>query len=163
MKHSHRRRVLEDVEELLRDEGRRRGIVLVSELAPELPNLWGDLVQLQQVLVNLVRNAFEAVAAAEPVDPTVIMKISKSQSGDVEFRVTDNGEGIPPERLGAIFDAYFSTRAGGLGMGLAISRTIVEAHHGRIDVESAPGLGTTFCVTLPAAGVDDAASHRIHR
>jgi two-component system sensor kinase FixL len=156
-------RVLEDVEELLRDEGRRRGIVLVSELAPELPNLRGDLVQVQQVLVNLVRNAFEAVAAAEPVDPTVVTKISRSQSGDVEFRVTDNGEGIAPERLGAIFDAYFSTRAGGLGMGLAISRTIVEAHHGRIDVESAPGLGTMFCVTLPAAGVDDAGSHRIHR
>ena len=75
----------------------------VSELAPELPSLRGDPVQLQQVLVNLVRNAFEAVAAAEPVDPTVVMRTSRSQSGDVEFRVTDNGEGIPPERLGADF------------------------------------------------------------
>ena len=64
--------------------------------------------------------------------------------GDVEFAVSDNGEGIPADRLDRIFDAYFSTRADGMGMGLAISRTIVEAHHGRFAVESDPDVRTTF-------------------
>jgi two-component system sensor kinase FixL len=66
--------------------------------------------------------------------------------------VTDNGEGIDPERISKVFDAYFSTRAGGLGLGLAISRTIIEAHHGRISVTSSPEVATTVRFTLPAAG-----------
>ena len=75
----------------------------------------------------------------------------------------DNGEGIPNDRIGHIFDAFFSTRAGGMGMGLAISRRIVEAHHGRIAAESEPGVRTIFRVTLPPAGGDDAATDRLHR
>jgi two-component system sensor kinase FixL len=156
-------RVVEEVAELLRDESRRRQITLRLELAPELPKLWGDPVQIQQVIVNLVGNAFDALAAAESVEPTVVMKTLRVHSRTVEFRVSDNGEGIPQERLEKIFDAYFSTRAGGMGMGLAISRTIVEAHQGRIAVESTPGLGTTFRFTLPVAGVDDAEPDGIYR
>ena len=128
----------------------------VSELAPDLPKLWGDPVQIQQVLVNLVRNAFEALDASEPVEPTVVMQTERARiRGRRVPRDATTERGFPRERLGQVFDAYFSTRAEGMGMGLAISRTIVEAHHGRIDVESEPGSGTTFRFTLPAAGVDD--------
>ena len=155
-------RAVEEVAALLRDEARRRGITVGLELAPELPNLWGDPVQVQQVLVNLVRNAFEALAASEAVELTVVMQTRRTGSGAVEFSVSDNGEGIPRERLGKVFDAYFSTRAEGLGMGLAISRTIVEAHQGRITVQSVPGVWTSFRFTLPAAGVDDARSNGVH-
>ena len=106
-----------------------------SSLAPDLPRLCGDPVQIQQVLVNLVSNAFDAIASAQPLDPTVLIQTRTADSGGVEFCVTDNGEGIDQERLTKVFDAYFSTRAGGLGMGLAISRTIIEAHQGRITVD----------------------------
>jgi two-component system sensor kinase FixL len=82
----------------------------------------------------------------------------------VEFSVTDHGEGIPGDRLTQVFDAYFSTRAEGMGMGLAISRTIVESHHGKLTVESEPGVVTIFRFILPAADVeDDATPNGLHR
>jgi two-component system sensor kinase FixL len=128
-----------------------------------LPNLCGDTVQVQQVLVNLVRNAFDALGEAKPLQPTVVIQTRKARSGGVKFEITDNGEGIDQERLGRVFDAYFSTRAGGLGMGLAICRTIIEAHQGRITVSSQPGVTTTFRFTLPDGNGDDAASQGLHR
>jgi two-component system sensor kinase FixL len=149
-------RVVAEVEEVVRDDARRRGIALETRLAPELPCLEGDPVQIQQVLVNLVRNAFDALSASEVLDPKVLMQTERGPSGAVEFRVTDNGEGIPADRLPRVFDAYFSTRAEGMGMGLAISRTIVEAHRGRIWAESTPTVRTTFQFTLPAPGGADA-------
>jgi two-component system, LuxR family, sensor kinase FixL len=111
-------------------------------------------VQVQQVLVNLARNALDALAVSQPLDPTVVLWTAVVGDGTVEFGVRDNGEGIPGDRLGHIFDAYFSTRDEGMGMGLAISRTIVVAHQGRIDVDSEPGKGATFRVTLPVASAE---------
>jgi two-component system sensor kinase FixL len=148
-------RVAEEVAALLRDEATRRGIGVVLDLAPDLPELWGDPVQIQQVLVNLMSNAFEALAASQSSDPVVVMKTRRGPSRDVEFSVIDNGEGIPEESLAQVFDAYFSTRAEGMGMGLAISRTIVEFHHGRISVDSEPGIRTTFRFTLPESEIGD--------
>jgi C4-dicarboxylate-specific signal transduction histidine kinase len=156
-------RLVTEVEEFFRDEARGRGIALTLELAPELPSLWGDPVQIQQVLVNLVRNAVEALSDSQHTTPTVVMKTAPADSGAVEFRVTDNGEGISGERLAHIFDTYFSTRDQGMGMGLSISRTIVEAHHGQITVESLPGVRTTFLFTLPATSAHDAGSNGLHR
>jgi signal transduction histidine kinase len=156
-------RLVREVDEFFQDEAGRRGVSLRIETAPDLPYLLGDPVQIQQVLVNLVRNAFEALAASKPVEPTVVMTAEPGESGAVEFRVSDNGEGISEERLGRVFDAYFSTRDEGMGMGLAISRTIVEAHGGRINVESLPGVRTTFRFTLPAADVEDAGANGLHR
>lgn len=156
-------RVVEEVMEFLRDEAARRGVLLQLELAPDLPSLQGDPVQIQQVIVNLVRNALEAVRNAESPDPSVVVKTRNLPEGGAEILVIDNGEGIPEGRDGTIFDAFFSTRAEGMGMGLAISRRIVEAHEGRIAVESTPGVRTTFRVTLPRSGGDDAATDRVHR
>jgi signal transduction histidine kinase len=151
-----------EVEEILRDEARQRGVAVNHDLASDLPRVWGDPVQIQQVLVNLVRNAFEAIAAANPLAPSVLIQTDGADRDGVEFAVTDNGEGIEPERLGRVFDAYFSTRAGGMGMGLAISRTIVEAHQGRFTVTSQPGVTTTFRFMLPD-GSDDEPSQGLHR
>jgi two-component system, LuxR family, sensor kinase FixL len=156
-------RLVAEVEEFFRDEARRLGIVLKLELAPNLPSLCGDPVQIQQVLVNLVRNAFEALSASQTFEPCVLMKTEGRDSGGVTFSVSDNGEGIPGDRLAHIFDAYFSTRDQGMGMGLSISRTIVEAHHGRIAVESRPGDRTTFRFTLPPADAGDAGANGLHR
>ena len=159
-------RLVLDVEEFVRDEAARRGVALRAEPAPGLPYLNGDPVQLQQVLVNLLRNAFDALDAAKAPSPLVVMATEPGPEGGVGFAVTDNGEGIPGDRLARVFDAYFSTRAEGMGMGLAISRTIIEAHQGRIGVESTPGIRTTFRFTLPAGdggvggGTNDEAGDR---
>jgi two-component system sensor kinase FixL len=152
-----------DVDEFCRDEAERRGIALRTELAPDLPNVWGDPVQLQQVLVNFIRNAFDAIAASQAVNPLIVITTSLPSPGAVEFGVTDNGEGIPGERIGQVFDAYFSTRDHGMGMGLAISRTIIESHQGTLGVESSPGAGSTFRFTLPTAGGDDAGTDGLRR
>ncbi len=148
--------VVEEVEALFRDEARRLGIDLRRTLAPELPCLVGDPVQIQQVLVNLVRNAFEALGEAGTPDASVVLETLPGPDGGVGFAVTDNGGGIAQEQSAQIFDAFFSTRARGMGMGLAISRTLVEAHHGRLDVECDPGTRTTFRFNLPPAAVGDA-------
>ncbi len=148
-------RLVLDTEGFFRDEIRRRGTALRVELAPDLPKLLGDPVQVQQVLVNLLRNALDALDASQPANPTVVIATEPDPEGGAGFRVSDNGEGIPGDRIGHVFDAYFSTRDEGMGMGLAISRTIVEAHHGRISVESEPGIHTTFRFTIPAAGEGD--------
>jgi len=141
-----------DAEGFLRDELTRAGVVLRTEVAPDLPLVWCDPVQVQQVLVNLVRNAMDALDASQTLEPRIVITAERDDSGGVGVAVTDNGEGIPDDRLSQVFDAYFSTRDGGMGMGLAITRSIVEAHHGRIGVESVPGVRTTFRFTLPAAG-----------
>jgi signal transduction histidine kinase len=146
--------VVNEAVEILGGEAHRRDIAVRLELAPELPNLVGDPVQIQQVLVNLIRNAMESLAQSQVLEPAVVIRTRTAGQGGVEFGVSDNGEGIPADRLARVFDAYFSTRAGGMGMGLAICRTIVEAHQGRLLVESEPGVRTTFRFRLPAAQPD---------
>jgi C4-dicarboxylate-specific signal transduction histidine kinase len=152
-----------EVEEFFRGEAERLGIALRIELAPNMPLAWGDPVQIQQVLVNLVRNALDAIPGSQTANPAVLIAVRPGPEGGVEFAVSDNGEGIPPDRIPRLFDAYFSTRDDGMGMGLAISRTIAEAHQGRIEVDSIPGSGTTFRVSLPAAGGHDERADGLHR
>jgi two-component system sensor kinase FixL len=142
-------RIVLEVEALLRQESRMQGITLRLDLASELPEIHGDPVQIQQVLVNLIRNATESVSISQPSIPMVVMETRLDGAGYVEFKVLDNGEGITADRIEHVFDPFFSTRAEGMGMGLAISRTLVEAHHGRLTVESEPGILTVFRFTIP--------------
>jgi signal transduction histidine kinase len=146
--------VVNDALEILGTGARAEGPTFQLDLAPGLPCLHGDPVQIQQVLVNLIRNAIDALSPSETPAPTVVIWTRRSESEAVEFGVSDNGEGIPAGRIPQIFDAYFSTRAGGMGMGLAICRTIVEAHGGRFFVESEPRVRTTFRFQLPTAPPD---------
>jgi signal transduction histidine kinase len=155
--------VVNEVVEILGVEAKRRGVTLALDTASGLPLLRGDPVQIQQVLVNLVRNALDSLTQSQAVQPKVVMWTRLDDQGRVEFAVSDNGEGIQADRLDRVFDAYFSTRAKGMGMGLAISRTIVEAHHGRLSVQSDPGVATTFQFVLPAAQDDHARADGLHR
>jgi signal transduction histidine kinase len=112
--------------------------------------VFGDAYYLRQVFDNLVRNAREAMAdQEEPREPPRLRVALARAGGDAEVRVADNGPGISPENLQRIFQPFVSTKGKGMGLGLAICREIVEGHGGRLDVESTPGRGTTFIVSLP--------------
>ncbi|HSB70977.1 MAG TPA: PAS domain S-box protein [Candidatus Methylomirabilis sp.] len=117
-------------------------------LAPGLPPVRGDRVQLQQVLLNLVLNGMEAMEAQPPAARR--LRIQTLPAGPaVRVAVQDRGPGLPPEKLETVFDAFFTTKAQGMGMGLAISRSILEAHGGRIWAENNPEQGATFWFSLP--------------
>jgi signal transduction histidine kinase len=138
-----------DVLEILAVEASRSGIKVVVEPALELPYLWGDVTQIQQVLINLVRNAFESLSHSQVENCTVVMRTGQTEQREVFYEVEDNGEGIKTTEISRVFDAYYSTRAEGMGMGLAICRSIVEAHHGQLEVKSVEGRRTVFRFTLP--------------
>ena len=156
-------RLVAEVREFFQEEAERRNVLLQIEVAPQLPLLWCDPVQIQQVLVNLIRNALESLANPQPTAAKVVMQVRKGEPEGLEFLVKDNGEGIPADRIAQVFESFFSTRDEGMGMGLAISRTIVEAHQGRIEVESTPGEQTTFRFVIPPDGGSDARASGLHR
>jgi len=144
--------VAQEAVALLHPDAHLRKISIHLELDPELPSIEGDTIQLQQVIMNLVLNAMEAVTEASKADSSQI-EVRSRASGDgrrAEIYVSDQGLGIPPESLSRVFQPFFSTKSDGLGMGLSISRSIVEAHGGTIDVESVPGSGATFRISFPA-------------
>ena len=131
---------------------REQGVQLRFNLNPEHDLMLVDRVQIQQVLVNLVRNAVDAIAGSQTPTPKIVISTRSTPESTVEFAVSDHGEGIPSDQLPQIFDAYYSTRVEGMGMGLAISRSIIEAHLGRIGAQSTPNLGTIVSFTLPIVG-----------
>jgi signal transduction histidine kinase len=104
---------------------------------------------VEQVLVNLLRNAIEAMIASTRERHELVV-VSSAHENVVEVRVSDSGVGVDPELLEQIFDAFFTTKADGVGMGLSISRSIVESHGGRLHAEPNAGGGMTFAFTLPA-------------
>jgi signal transduction histidine kinase len=118
-----------------------------------LPSVFGDAVQLQQVLLNLIMNAGEAVAATEDGPRAIIIDTDQLRAGRLLIRVRDSGIGVKePEQLQRIFENFVSSKPQGLGMGLAISRSIVEAHGGRIWATDNRDRGLTLHVELPALG-----------
>jgi two-component system, NtrC family, sensor kinase len=131
-----------------RGEILQEGITLDVDIAPELPELPADEAQLRQALINLVRNAREALASA-PIKRLGISVANDRPSGCLLVRVSDSGAGIDQHDLSKIFDPFFSTKAQGTGLGLALVQQIVVDHGGRIDVESVPGQGTTFTLAFP--------------
>lgn len=129
----------------------QEGITLEVDIAPDLPELPADEAQLRQALINLVRNAREALALA-PTKRLGISVANDRASGCLLVRVSDSGAGIDQQDLGKIFDPFFSTKAQGTGLGLALVQQIVVDHGGRIDVDSVPGRGTTFTLAFPIPG-----------
>ena len=140
--------VVNDLESILRAEARRRGVGLEIRPAPETLAIMGDRVQIQQVLINLVLNAMDAVVELPEARRTVVVSVAKGAGGAV-LAVRDRGRGIAPEHRAKLFESFFSTKPSGMGLGLSITRTIVEAHGGHIRAESGPEDGTVFQVELP--------------
>jgi signal transduction histidine kinase len=146
--------LVQDVFALLHADALARHVALDCAIAPELPLVAGDRVHLSQVLLNLVMNSMDAIQASS-VDPKrVVIGARRGAQGKVEVAVTDSGPVVSPELVDKVFDPFFTTKSSGMGMGLSISRTIVEAHGGRLWAEAgAGGRGLTFRFTLSEATV----------
>jgi len=143
--------LLADLESVLRTEVRRRYMTLRIQPAAAPVRIVGDRVQVLQVLINLVINAMDAMAGMPEERRTVTVTADRGASGIV-IRVRDSGHGIEPENLPKIFQSFFSTKPDGMGMGLSISRTLVEAHGGRIRADNGSAGGAVFQVELPVMG-----------
>ncbi|MBK7424363.1 MAG: GHKL domain-containing protein [Propionivibrio sp.] len=142
--------VVSEMASLLRSEVQRRGFSLDIQTAPTSATLVGDRIQIQQVLINLVLNALDAVADLPEARRTILVSVAV-RAGAIAIAVSDRGHGIAPANLPQIFDSFFTTKPQGMGLGLSIARTIVEAHGGRLRAENRPGGGAVFRVEWPVA------------
>jgi len=135
---------------LLRDEAMRYNISVRTELAADLPQIAGDRVQLQQVAMNLIVNSIEAMKDVEGTRELVVLS-RRAENEQILVSVSDTGVGFPSQIAEQIFDPFFTTKPHGTGMGLRISRSIIESHGGRLWAVGSPGCGATFHLNLPAA------------
>jgi PAS domain S-box-containing protein len=145
--------VIREVLVLAQPEIQRHRIVMREALAEDLPPVWGDRVQLQQVLLNLIVNGVEAMADVEGRDRALAIRSEHGkvdQGPGVLVSVQDAGVGVAPENLDRLFDAFYSTKSDGLGLGLSISRSIIQRHGGRLWATANEGPGTTLQFVLPA-------------
>jgi two-component system NtrC family sensor kinase len=147
------KRVLDDTLQLLEPQLRRNQIEIVRRYDPDAPAVYGNAGKLQQVFTNLILNARDAI----PEGGRITLATSGSEDGSITVEVSDTGIGIAPENVAKIYDPFYTTKGvgRGTGLGLAVSYGIVQEHTGRISVESIPGRGTTFRITLPTARIRD--------
>jgi signal transduction histidine kinase len=153
------RDIVKDVLALARHESFARGVSIRTELPEYLPPVVGDRVQLQQVLLNLIVNGMDAMNTVEESQRVLTIggrRETRDGKSEALLSVQDAGTGLKPEEMDRLFEAFYTTKPEGMGMGLAISRSIIEAHGGRLWAEPNQGPGTTFLFSLPDAG--DAAS-----
>jgi C4-dicarboxylate-specific signal transduction histidine kinase len=149
--------VLETVS-LLRTELQRNNISLRTALAEDLPPILGDQIQLQQVVVNLIINAKEAISAAAEGPRKIEVGTDSLGPGQIVLSVHDTGPGLEKIKLTEIFEPFYTTKASGMGMGLAISRSIVEAHSGQLTVTPNQPRGAVFQCVLPVWKADNGSS-----
>jgi C4-dicarboxylate-specific signal transduction histidine kinase len=135
---------------LLQREVTSHRVALRRELAPRLPAVLGDKVQLQQVMINLIINGLQAMAGVEDRPRELVIRSLQDEAGQVLVSVQDSGVGIGRENASRLFDAFFTTKPDGMGMGLSICRTIIEAHGGRVWAAANSGPGATFQFSLPS-------------
>ncbi len=136
---------------LLSGEALRHEVDVALELADDLPDVMGDTIQVQQVILNLARNSFEAMSEAGSEARRLIIRTARRDAQNIEVMVADTGPGIPEEVSEHIFLPFFTTKSGGMGMGLSICRSIIEAHGGKLAVASNGSSGTAARFTLPIA------------
>jgi len=141
--------VIEEMIVLLRGETTRYSISVRTELAADLPQVMGDRVQLQQVMMNLIMNSVDAMKDADGTRE-LATKSQRTENDQVLVSVSDTGVGLPPEQADQVFSAFFTTKPHGTGMGLRISRSIIESHGGRLWAANNSPRGASFCFTLPA-------------
>jgi signal transduction histidine kinase len=141
--------VVLDVVALTRSELRSSGTSLQTRLANGLPLILGDRIQLQQVMLNLILNAIEAMSGSRDGSRDLLVRTTQDGAGSVLVAVQDSGPGLKPESVDRLFDAFYTTKPGGMGMGLSICRSIVEAHGGRVWATANIPPGAVLQFTLP--------------
>jgi two-component system sensor kinase FixL len=141
---------VQDALKLMRSDLVNQGVMVEPALAPGLPAVDGDRVQLQQVLLNLVINACDAMADNDGADRRLLVCTECAPDGGARVAVADNGRGIPEGMLDRVFEPFFTTKAHGMGLGLSVCRTIIAAHGGELTAVNNAGRGATFHFTLPA-------------
>jgi PAS domain S-box-containing protein len=141
--------LIRDVEQLALMDARLKSVDLTFHLAPDLPPVLADGIQIQQVVLNLIRNGIDAVEGVETGIREVTVSTEKEGRRWIRVRVRDNGCGVASDTADNLFQPFFTTKKDGTGMGLSISRSIIAAHHGRISFEPNTGPGATFFFTLP--------------
>lgn len=141
--------IIIEVFALAQSEARRNRVVLTRQLKSDLPLVRGDRVQLQQVVLNLILNGLEAIAKTKNGPRELYITSDRKDAENVIVAVTDSGEGLDPANLERVFDAFFTTKPDGMGMGLAISRTIIETHGGHLWATANTPQGAIFQFTLP--------------
>jgi C4-dicarboxylate-specific signal transduction histidine kinase len=134
---------------LAQNEMANNGISVRTQLAEALPAIQGDRVQLQQVILNLLINAIEAMSGMSEGPRELLISTAKTDSEGVLVAVRDSGPGLAPESVDRLFESFYTTKLGGLGMGLSICRSIIEAHHGRLWATANAPHGAVFQFTLP--------------
>jgi signal transduction histidine kinase len=149
------KRELVDVNEMIREmiallesEAKQYKILVLTVLSADLPQVMGDRVQLQQVLMNLMINSIDAMKSVDGTRELAI-KSERADNEQLQVSVSDTGIGLPPQQADQIFNAFFTTKPHGTGMGLRISRSIIESHGGRLWASANDGRGATFYFTLP--------------
>ena len=142
--------LLEETVTLARSDALARRVNLMLQVPAELPVVHGDRVHLQQVLLNLILNGMDSMSDCGAAERLLTVRARPTKDGSMEVAVSDCGTGIPPDKMKLLFEPFFTTKPDGMGMGLAISRTIIEAHNGKIQAENNAGRGATFKFTLPA-------------
>jgi two-component system sensor kinase FixL len=159
--------VIEEATALALVGAKQQGVRVMLELASDLPRIALDKVQIQQVVLNLVRNAVEAMSATEdPLLTIATRQFAKQGVGLLaEVRISDSGTGLDPTVLGQLFQPFVTTKEGGMGVGLSICRSIVEAHGGQIWAEPNSQGGTSFTFTVPMTATDETtnAADPVHR
>ena len=149
--------VIQEVLGLIQTEIRKNEVVLRRKLAPDLPRILGDRVQLQQVILNLMMNGIEAMSAVTDRSRDLLIRSCRYESDKVLIAVQDSGTGLETESLDHLFTAFFTTKPKGIGMGLAISRSIIEAHGGKLWASPNDGPGATFQFTLHVGSKEEEA------
>lgn len=142
--------MLGEIKRMVRSDALIRNISVPVDVKQPISPIFAERVQVQQAIINLILNAFDAVAGIDDgLREVRIEAMAGSEGGDVQILVQDSGKGISPEAIPKIFDAFFTTKPDGMGMGLAIAKSIIEAHGGRISVSRNSERGTTFEIVLP--------------
>ena len=143
--------VVSDVMMLVHSDAVLHNVRISFEANSDLPPVCGDPVQLQQVILNLLLNAFDALKGCPAHDRRILLRVEREDGNKLKVTVRDSGMGLNSDDFNKLFQPFFTTKRDGLGIGLSICRSIVQAHGGRMWAKNDPGYGTTFCFTVPVA------------
>jgi two-component system, LuxR family, sensor kinase FixL len=141
--------LVEELQDLMRTDASLHGVELTLDLAPVLPEVAADAGQIQQVVLNFLRNSLEALTAQPAAQPRIAISTSVTDGHAVQLTVCDNGPGLPPAAVKRVFDPFFSTKENGTGLGLAISSTIARAHGGSVGYRPNTPSGACFYILIP--------------